>query len=305
MKTNGISLGIIFLLVAMVCTTCTKDEDLLTPEGELSTLKGAKVNKYIPDTDITDQLRNDIEAGLDVTLPAGHFYLSETILTGYLGGTIKGAGKNITIIEAAPGFKSLPNPGGALVSCMLNVLATGDLTIKAMTFIVSGDHPAEEHFNPWTGSSTNIDNVIVIRGIDISAIIKDIKIIGEYVGDIEGAYNGYNISFPLIGVGLMSPKPLSLEVKDCEIEGSGGPGIEFYGSDGGSGEIKDNIVSNTQFGVWLGPRNVDSDITVKDNEFQNIALGAWAAIFKNPDISNYCFKDNALDGEPVTDDCQL
>ena len=43
MKTNGFSIGIIFL-VLMVCTTCTKDEVLLTPDGESSALKKAKAN---------------------------------------------------------------------------------------------------------------------------------------------------------------------------------------------------------------------------------------------------------------------
>ena len=43
MKTKGFSIGIIFL-VLLVCTTCTKDEALLTPDGENSALKGAKVN---------------------------------------------------------------------------------------------------------------------------------------------------------------------------------------------------------------------------------------------------------------------
>jgi hypothetical protein len=43
MKTKGFSIGIIFL-VLMVCTTCTKDEALLTPDGEPSALKSAQVN---------------------------------------------------------------------------------------------------------------------------------------------------------------------------------------------------------------------------------------------------------------------
>ena len=42
MKTKGFSIGIIFLLL-MVCTTCTKDEALLTQDGELSALKSAHV----------------------------------------------------------------------------------------------------------------------------------------------------------------------------------------------------------------------------------------------------------------------
>ena len=39
MKTNGFGIGII-LLALLVCTSCTKDEAYLTPDGELSALKG-------------------------------------------------------------------------------------------------------------------------------------------------------------------------------------------------------------------------------------------------------------------------
>jgi hypothetical protein len=46
MKSKGFSIGIIFL-VLMVCTTCTKDEALLTPDGELSALKSAPVENEL------------------------------------------------------------------------------------------------------------------------------------------------------------------------------------------------------------------------------------------------------------------
>jgi len=38
MRTKGFSIGIIFL-VLLVCTSCTKDEAYLTPDGEFSALK--------------------------------------------------------------------------------------------------------------------------------------------------------------------------------------------------------------------------------------------------------------------------
>ena len=45
MKTNGFSIGIIFL-VLLVCTTCSKDEALIAPEGESYALKNALVDDY-------------------------------------------------------------------------------------------------------------------------------------------------------------------------------------------------------------------------------------------------------------------
>ena len=43
MKTKVFGIGIVFLLAAMVCTTCTKDEVLLPPDGESSALKNTLV----------------------------------------------------------------------------------------------------------------------------------------------------------------------------------------------------------------------------------------------------------------------
>jgi uncharacterized protein (TIGR02145 family) len=45
MKTKGFSIGII-LLVLLACTACTKEEALLTPDGEPSALKAALVDDY-------------------------------------------------------------------------------------------------------------------------------------------------------------------------------------------------------------------------------------------------------------------
>jgi hypothetical protein len=39
-----------------------------------------KVSEYIPGTDITVQLRTELNAGRDVKIPAGHFYISESII---------------------------------------------------------------------------------------------------------------------------------------------------------------------------------------------------------------------------------
>lgn len=51
----------------------------------------AGVSEYVPGTDITVQIRNDLNAGLDVTLPASHYYVSESIFVFGYSGTIKGA----------------------------------------------------------------------------------------------------------------------------------------------------------------------------------------------------------------------
>jgi hypothetical protein len=304
MKTKGFSIGIIFLLLAAICTTCTKDEALLTPEGEFSALKQASSSNYIPGEDITEQLRGDLEDGLSITLPAGLFYLSESIMiTGYTGGTIKGAGKGLTIIEPSPGFTAWPNPwlGGETASILEFHLPTGDIIVKALSIVVKGETPAEEHEHSWLGPSTNIDHVFVVQGKNISAEFKDLSIKGEFVGeDVEGAVNGFNIGEGLLATGLGAQGgPIHLTIKDCEVEGTGENAMDYLFLNGIS-EIKDNVVSNAYWGLrlnglWAG------QVTVKDCRFENITSHVIYQEF------NYgvpiCLKDNKVDGVPLPNDC--
>ena len=109
MKTKGFSIGIIFL-VLMVCTTCTKDEALLTPDGENSLLKAAKT-KVMPSTatdvltkaeedwqNINDALQN-AGSGEVVQLAEGLFYLHKSIIRWDFNGTLKGSGMDKTTIQ--------------------------------------------------------------------------------------------------------------------------------------------------------------------------------------------------------------
>jgi uncharacterized protein Usg len=304
MKMKGFSITIIFLLLAVICTTCTKDEALLTPEGEHSVLKKAKSSNYIPGEDITLQLRSDLEEGLSVTLPAGHFYLSETIfITGYTGGTLKGAGKGLTILEPSPGFTASDNPWlGGETACILEFqLPTGDISVKALSVVVEGETPAAAHEHSWLGLSTNIDHVFVVQGYDISAEFKDLSIKGEFVGeDVEGAVHGFNVGEGIIATGVAAyGGPINVTIKDCDIEGTGENALDYLFLNGFS-EIKDNDISNAYWGLrlnglWAG------QVTVKDNRFENITSDAiWQQVNYGVPV---CLKDNTLDGVPLPDDC--
>ena len=305
MRTKGFSIGIIFLLIAVVCTTCTKDEALLIPDGELSALKKANSSNYVPGEDITEQLRSDLENGLSVTLPAGHFYLSESVfITGYTGGTIKGAGKGFTIIEASPGFKALPNPfiGGETASILEFHWATGDITLKAMSVMVEGETPAEEHVHLFLGTSTNIDNIFVVQGRNISVEYKDLSFKGEFVGDeVPGAVNGYNVGIPMLTSGWQAEGgPINLTIKNCEVDGAGEFGMDYLVGNGVA-EFKDNDISNAHVGLRLAIL-WDGNVTVKDCRFENITADV---ILEYGYIGiPLCFKDNMEDGLPLPDDCQ-
>jgi hypothetical protein len=296
MKMNRFSIIVIICIaVAMACTTCTKDTDFLPSEEAPSALKVAKADKYLPGTDITVKLKEDLEAGLSVTLPASHFYLSESIrVFGYPGGTIKGAGRDATIIEVSPGFE-VPDhplfPPGTGISSMLEIHAEGDVTCKAFTILVEGDHPAEGHIYSFSGAySTNIDNVIVVIGDGISLECKDLRIKGEFVGDVEGAYNGYNVTWHIIGTGFGEPGLFNhLSVKNCVIDGAGGAGIDLWL--GTTAELKDNVISNTDLGIWI-LENIGMQM-VKDCHFSNITSMVFCIGDNN---GPHCFKNNTLNG---------
>jgi hypothetical protein len=267
-------------------------------------LKKAKTSNYIPGTDITEQLRSDLENGLSVTLPAGHFYLSETVIIGeYPGGTIKGAGKDLTILETTEEYLVSENPflpSGYKTSGIIELHNTaGDVTIKDMSFVVKGEHPAEEHNSPFFGNSTYIDNVIVVLGDGISLECKNLRIKGEYVGYIENAPFDYNIVWPIIGSGYGTGGIFNhLSVKDCEIDGCGGSALDIW--TGRTAEFKDNKITNAAIGIWL--IEVYEAVTIKDCHFENTPQ---AILQQNiADDCLYCFKDNTLDGQPMEDDCQ-
>jgi hypothetical protein len=83
----------------LVCTTCTKDETFLTPDGESSALKGANaVFRVQPSGDIpgiTDH--QNINEALQnagphdvIQLGEGLFYLHKSVIRWDFNGTLKG-----------------------------------------------------------------------------------------------------------------------------------------------------------------------------------------------------------------------
>jgi hypothetical protein len=269
----------------------------------------ADVSDYVPGTDITEQIRNDLNAGLGVTLPAGHYYVSESIFVFGYSGTIKGAGKGKTVIEAAQDFDPLVHP---IVSDQFKITqmfalfwSTGDVTFKDMTLLITEDAPALPHVNPWVGYSTTIDNAIAVNAVGqdvengLTITIKNVEVIGEN-SDESGSHNGKNLLYPLIVTNWFGSGPINAVIKNCEIKNAGAPAIEYFSAYEGSGEIKDNKIIDSDVGIWLGWGLESADVTVKDNQFTNITVDPIQNYFP---ISSYCIKNNTLDGSPMANDC--
>lgn len=262
--------------------------------------------RYVSGEDITLLLRQDLEANLDINLPEGHFYTSETIITENYSGTVSGAGKGLTFIEAAQGFKALPDsnlnmPGKVLTEIFGLNWITGDVTFQDITFLVKGEAPAESHDNPFAGMKTTIDNIIVVSEClngPVTVTFRNLQIVGEASSD-AGASRGQNLMWPLIAVGQNSEYAINLVAENCEIDHSGNVALEFWHAHGGTGEMNGNVFSNCNIGIWLGPGLVDSELNVKDNTFTTIS----SAAIRNDYGYTGCFMNNTVDGAPIADDC--
>lgn len=268
--------------------------------------KDEQSSKYVSGSDITLLLKEDLEANVDINLPEGHFYTSETIIADNYSGTVSGAGKGKTIIEPAQGFKASPDPyinrAGTELTAIFEVYwCTGDVTFKDITFIVTGEAPSESHNNPFVGIKTTVDNIIVVGEClygPITVTYENLQIKGQNSND-SGSDHGQNLLWPLIVLGRNSEYPIHLIMENCEIENCGIAALEFWHAQGGSGEINNNVFSNCHTGVWLGPGLTESEINVKNNVFSNISTDAISDNFG----CSGCFLNNTLDGEPMADDC--
>lgn len=282
----------LLVLIVLLCSFTGGDND-------------EESSKYVWRSDITLLLKEDLEANVDINLPEGHFYTSETIIAENDSGTVSGAGKGQTIIEAAQGFKALPDPyfgqAGTELTAMFKLYwCTGDIIFKDITFLVTGEAPSISHNNPFAGITTTIDNIVVVGEClygPITITYKNLQIKGESSND-TGSRNGQNLLWPLIALWMNSEYPINLIMEICEIENCGRVALEFWHAHGGTGEINNNVFSNSHGGVWLGPGMTESEVNVKNNAFSNISTDA---ISNNLGCSG-CFMNNTLDGEPMADD---
>jgi parallel beta-helix repeat protein len=264
---------------------------------------------YIAGTDITEQLRNDLTAGLNVKLPEGHFYVSEPIVVQDYSGTVKGAGKDVTIIESVEGFQPVlisTDPLSEITAIFLILRSKGDVTFKDMTLLITGDAPAELHYNISLGMvTTTIDHGIAVTRVNPEAVngitveLKNLRIKGEHSDD-QFSVNNRNLAFALTATGKAGDIPVNTIYKNCEIDNTGFYAIGFIESQEGWGAIENNEISNSSYGIWLRD-NLDGEIIVKNNRFNNIPIDPIKVVGV---VSNYCFKNNKLDGAPMIDDCQ-
>lgn len=256
--------------------------------------------------DITDVLRAELLAGNDITIPEGIYTVSETIVQDGYCGTIKGAGKGLTILEAKDGFKSVDfddQPGTKITAFFLINDAPCDVTFSDMTFNIIGEAPAELHNNPFAQNRITMDNVIVVSGNTENAITvtyKNLEINGEPSTDARAAH-GKNLMWPLIAFASddAARKAVDLLIENCEVNHAGQIAFEYLQAGGGKGTITNNKVNDSYRGVWLGWNMTDMEVDVTNNEFSNIS----DYVIENKYGAKCCFMNNIEDGVAMDDDC--
>ncbi len=298
MRTKGFSIGIIFL-VLLVCTTCTKDEVLLTPDGENAQLKAAKT-KVMPSTapnvldkaeedwqNINDALQN-AGSGEVVQLAEGLFYLHKSIIRWNFNGTLKGSGMDKTTIQTSPEMLfdvsecpplifTFKTTDGFFMFCFAyeDTEEIRTVAISDMTIIV--DQPTTPYYqyrpgkDPEEGNSIQalhvqyegLDNDLY-NPVNLNVMYKNVAIIGE---DDEGKYlnHGYSLY----------------------------AGLAAFGASSGNFEAKNCIVKNAQLAIlpqFFNGKN--STVTVKNCKTDNNVNGVNSSLSHSWNILNCDFADS-------------
>jgi len=280
--------------------SCTPEPGPRSEAAPPSTTSG-----YRPGTDITRQLRADLEAGKDVNLPAGRFFVSESVIVQGYAGTVQGGGMDSTIIQTSNGFRATPDPFFAPEFRFTEVMTvygpSGDVNVRDLTILVRGDAPSAPHRNPWWPDATTIDNALSVVAdrpdaeVGITVRFEGLRIAGG-ASESPGSARGHNLAYGIFVYGEGGNVPVNLVVRNCEFEHAGGAAIEFSDATGGQAEFLDLDIRKAHRGIVIG--NGVRSAVVRDSEFDSIAT---AAIDVREGVSAHCFMGNMLDGAPLKD----
>jgi hypothetical protein len=295
MKSKGFSVFSMFL-VAVLCTTCTKDDGFLTPEGESSALKGAKaVVKVQPSGDVSgvtdhfniNEALQNAGPGDVVQLKEGHFYLHKSLICEDFDGTLKGSGKNKTTIQTAPGVPfdvsecpSLNWPwatvGGHFMICFPHSseseggsVTVSDLKIHvtepATEWIAGNGSPDDRlqaintHYVNLMGPAPWPGDLTLSDQLDLNVNYINLSIVGE-----EDS-KGFLLSIGLAGFGASSG---NFTAKNCDLINTGnGINPHVFCGENSLVTIKNCKIENTGTGSFSF--NVTS-YDVKGNVIRNV-----------------------------------
>ena len=267
MKGNSkrlVAIGLVFCFISVLSASTVvyankNSQIVVSPSGDVTGVQDANA--------IEEALRT-VDPGGTVNLKKGQFYLGRVIEVEGFDGTLKGAGKGKTIIEAVensePGSYLVLDPFSGfdipVVFFLLNPI--NSVQISDLTVEVNEPNPSTEYFNPWGGGPTHALTYIFY----LSAISS--HIFNTFVNHVRargasGDFDGFNL---LVPVDIRNSAASSIHVVEhCEFENAGADGLHHLFAPG-------------------------SSVIVRYNTFDNIG---WAAHYANQ-IKSVVFSDNIV-----------
>jgi hypothetical protein len=162
----------------------------------------------IPETDWVSiqEALNSAEPGETVRLAAGTYKVHKPIVTESFEGTLEGAGLDRTIVEAVrepwgEGFGMINHPSapGPIPALFWFDSPQQRIDIKNLTLQVLDPEPSDPYFLPWTGYTTNLNNLLIISGGgDCEARVENVALKGAPSTTNVLAWGDKNLSFALI-----------------------------------------------------------------------------------------------------------
>jgi hypothetical protein len=306
MKMKGFSIGIIFLLL-LVCTTCTKDEGLFTPDGETSALKSAPAKKVVikvaPSGDLTGITdATNIQAALNnAELNGGTVYLTDghvstedhyvvskgiVVLNGF-NGILKGEGKNKTIIEAVKKpdgtsfefnfnseYVTIPgNPSAAIWPTVIHFEFPEQVTIRNLTITHTNPVPDAAYFQHiaiWGGDHKAFINNVRFQG-DPGSTVSSVGVhamAGSQAGSLDGEGN--------------------LVVTDIDVSDLSDGLVPMWYGDGSTVTIKNSSITNAFWGIWVG--GITTGLQITDNFF----TACFGSAIRLQNVSNASVSGNTI-----------
>jgi hypothetical protein len=238
--------------------------------------------------------------GSIVLLEEGDYYICETLVGVNFDGTLKGAGKGLTVLHSIDNFPALDTGNlGAANPRMLMFYQDEDSTstkhhpykIQLADFTIKIDQPTEVWLPEWGGframNTIDITGVIgdewnpeTISYFDVTA--KNLEFLGD-VGEEYGPF-GVSIQNGLFIQGQIHPENFANEkisgtyrIERCHFENSLGSSVV----PGQSVDSHIRIVRNTYVNVHLGPEIYDLYNSRVEVAFNDISLidGGWYGIY--------------------------
>jgi parallel beta-helix repeat protein len=271
-------------------TTNSNDVIYISPSGDTT---------GVTNTDNIEDALLAVAAGGTVVLSEGHFYTSQSFSIFNFHGTLKGQGKDNTIVELVrtgpdegQGFEPAWDPFYlTYIPCLLYFISPdGDLKIDDLTAQVIEPSPCEPWSIPWSGEETTaITNFFWISDNAFNTELTNLRIKGAPVDD----YYGYNMLWSC-GVDFSEGDGRTHIVKECDFENVY-TALECWEMTGNSKiKIKANTFTNVGLSIAVGnfeTTNSMNDI-ISANTISHIdAIGIWIGA-----TNNHRIKENDISG---------